>query len=237
MLDITRLVWRRWKGRRPTGIDRVCLAYLNEFRGEAQAVIQHKRFRRIFDQSSSTDLFAMLANPPAEFRAAFARRFVRAAFNRAYEGRNRLYLNVGHTGLNDPGFRDWAMSGTVRPVYLVHDLIPITHPEYCRAGEGPKHVARMKTVLETASGIIANSDSTLLELGDFARTQQRNLPRSMAAFLGSDALPNRPPARPQPERPTFVILGTIEARKNHLMLLQVWAKSWSAWAHGHPACW
>ena len=57
----------------------------------------------------------------------------------------------------------------------------------------------------------------------------------MAAFLGSDALPNRPPARPQPERPTFVILGTIEARKNHLMLLQVWASiSWSAWAHGAP---
>jgi glycosyltransferase involved in cell wall biosynthesis len=28
----------------------------------------------------------------------------------------------------------------------------------------------------------------------------------------------------EPEQPTFVILGTIEARKNHLMLLHVWSR-------------
>ena len=27
-----------------------------------------------------------------------------------------------------------------------------------------------------------------------------------------------------PDRPTFVVLGTIEARKNHLMLLQIWER-------------
>ena len=39
LLDVTRLIWRRWKGRLPTGIDRVCLAYLRHFGGRAQAVV------------------------------------------------------------------------------------------------------------------------------------------------------------------------------------------------------
>lgn len=154
----------------------------------------------------------------------FARNLARVAMRRPCEGRDRVYLNVGHTGLNDPGFREWAMSAAVKPVYLVHDLIPITHPEYCRAGEAPKHIDRMMTVLETASGVIANSESTLVQLREFAGAQQQELPRSIAAFLGSDALPSIPTVHAEPERPTFVILGTIEARKNHLMLLQVWAR-------------
>jgi len=116
------------------------------------------------------------------------------------------------------------MSAAVRPVYLVHDLIPITHPEYCRAGEAAKHIDRMKTVLGTASGVIANSESTLVELGKFARAQHQSLPRSIAAFLGSDGLPEIATLYPKPARPTFVILGTIEARKNHVMLFHVWAR-------------
>lgn len=223
LLDITRLVWRRWRGRRPTGIDRVCLAYLNEFRGEAQAVIHHKRFRRIFDRSSSEALFALLAEPPAQFRSSFTRALVRAAIQRPCQARGRVYLNVGHTGLNDPGFRRWAVSANVKPVYLVHDLIPITHPEYCRAGEGLKHTDRMNTVVKTASGIIANSKATLSDLSIFARTRGQSLPPSVVAFIGSDGV-RELPLPSQNAHPSFVILGTIEARKNHLLLLQVWTK-------------
>jgi hypothetical protein len=53
LLDVTRLIWRRWAGGRPTGIDRVCLAYLDHFGSAAQAVIQHPRLRRIMDGRSS----------------------------------------------------------------------------------------------------------------------------------------------------------------------------------------
>lgn len=138
------------------------------------------------------------------------------------KGRGRLYLNIGHTGLNSLGFRDWVRRANVRPIYFVHDLIPITHPEYCRAGEAEHHRERMRTALTTGAGIIGNTQATLDDLAGFAKEEGLPMPPSLAAWLGSDQLP-APCAVPEPERPTFVVLGTIEARKNHLMLLEIWS--------------
>ena len=223
LLDATRLIWRRWKGRLPTGIDRVCLAYLRHFDGRAQAVIQHERFRRVLDRDASRELFALLDRSPSGFRWKLPLRALRhlAATNCA--GRDRLYLNIGHTGLDKPGFRDWTRRSGVRPIFLVHDLIPITHPEFCRAGEAERHSERMRTVLMTAAGVIANSQATLDALADFAREESLPNPPSLVAWLGVDPLPAAQPAAPQ-ERPTFVVLGTIEARKNHALLLDIWAR-------------
>lgn len=220
---MTRLVWRRWVGRHPTGIDRVCLAYLGHFKATAQAVIQHPRARRILDRQSSAVLFDLLAQPPHEFRRRLVAKAIRYGIQRSSEGAGRLYLNVGHTGLNDPGFSKWLDESDVRPVYFVHDLIPIAHPEFCRAGERDKHIARMRTVLRTTAGVITNSRATLDDLSDFARSEGMSPLRGLAALLGSDALPDVAAAS-ESERPAFVVLGTIEARKNHLMLLQIWSR-------------
>lgn len=46
-----------------------------------------------------------------------------------------VYLNIGHTGLDAPGLPAWVKRRGLRPLSLIHDLIPITHPEFCRAGE------------------------------------------------------------------------------------------------------
>src|SRR5207249_1429304 len=61
-------------------------------------------------------------------------------------------------------------------------------------------------------------------LAAFAAVEQ--LPRSpaIAALLGSNVLPTPGGAATANDRPTFIILGTIEARKNHLMLLHVWTR-------------
>jgi glycosyltransferase involved in cell wall biosynthesis len=223
LLDVTRLIWRRWKGRLPTGIDRVCLAYLRHFGGRSQAVVQHKHFRRILEKQASQDLFALLEGPARQFRARLPRGILRhlSALNGA--GGGRPYVNVGHTGLDSAGFRDWAGRSNVRPVYLVHDLIPITHPQFCRAGEDDRHRERMLTVLKTATGVIGNSQSTLDELAHFAKTVGLQMPPARPAWLGWDPLPALPPAQ-QTKRPTFVALGTIEGRKNHLLLLNVWSR-------------
>ena len=60
LLDVSRLIWRRWAGRQPTGIDRVCLAYLEHFGPRAQAVVQHRRFRGILGRRTSAALFQLL---------------------------------------------------------------------------------------------------------------------------------------------------------------------------------
>lgn len=223
LLDVTRLIWRRWKARLPTGIDRVCLAYLKHFGPQSQAVVQHKYLRRVFDERSSQRLFQLLERRPTSFRRELPLELLRNTFTSSVEGGGRLYLNIGHTGLNSDGFRSWVGKADLRPVYLVHDLIPITHPQYCRAGEADKHRERMRTMLTTAAGIIGNSRATIEELQAFARSESLPMPSNVVAWLGSDGLPVTPSADPS-MLPTFVILGTIEARKNHLMLLNLWCR-------------
>ena len=227
LLDISRMIWRRWSGRLPTGIDRVCLAYLEQYRARSQAVIQRRGFRRILSERVSDKLFEQLLNPGRSFRGDVMRTLGRAGASGFSElpGNGRLYLNVGHTGLEEQSFADWTKAAGVRSVYFLHDLIPITHPEYCRAGEAPRHERRMRHMLETATGIVANSQATLDSLSEFASGEGLAEPPTVAALLGTEiGETKREAANAKPDRPTFVMLGTIEARKNHLLMLQVWAR-------------
>lgn len=226
LLDVTRLIWRRWAGRLPTGIDRVCLAYLDHYRTEAQAVVQWRGFRRILSEAASDRLFSMLSRSRRTIRRDLARFLVgeRLRVGRRLRGEGRIYFNVGHTALDDERYLEWTRASDVRPVYMIHDLIPITHPEFCRAGEAERHVGRVGNMLASAVGIIGNSRATLDSLAGFAAHQAIALPATIAAPLGTDLRRASAEPVPLPERPTFVMLGTIEARKNHLLLLQIWAR-------------
>ena len=131
------------------------------------------------------------------------------------------YLNVGHTGLNEASLPNWIVRHRLRAVYLIHDLIPLTHPQFCRDGEAQKHKLRMSNVLTSAAGVIGNSRATLDDLAAFARNQGLAMPPSVAAWLGAEDFPSNP----QPKRegkPHYVVVGTIEGRKNHQLLLDVW---------------
>jgi glycosyltransferase involved in cell wall biosynthesis len=109
-----------------------------------------------------------------------------------------------------------------KPVFFIHDLIPIDFPEYCRPGGGDRHVSRMRNVLATGSGLVANSRCTLDALERFAAHIRVACPPTIVAPLAPVALVG---AGPRPiERLYFVILGTIEPRKNHWLLLNVWRR-------------
>lgn len=225
LLDVTRLVWRVWAGRLPTGIDRVCLAYLQHYAPRALAVIQRGPLRLVLDPATSDRLFALLRRGGPGFRWRLAALLVAAVLR----GRPRrslrglLYLNIGHTGLNSPGLADWLGRRGWRPVFLVHDLIPLSHPEFCRAGEAERHGLRIKAVLASAAGVIANSAATRDELTAFARRSGLPAPPTMVAWLGAEPQVAPAPAPPA-GRPYFVMIGTIEARKNHLLSLRVWER-------------
>jgi glycosyltransferase involved in cell wall biosynthesis len=106
----------------------------------------------------------------------------------------------------------------------VHDLIPLTHPQYCRQGEGGRHAARMRTALTIASGIIVNSRDTQGALQAYAAKAGLACPPTLVAPLAS-SLPHAPDGGPRPiAEPYFVMLGTIEPRKNHRLLLELWLR-------------
>ena len=227
LIDVSRMVWRRWAGTRPTGIDRICLAWHEHYGPQAQAVLFHKRGWHILPVGASRALFALLDEEGD--RSAFRRRFAvwvvryAAGLARAQPGRGRLWLNAGHTGLNLPRLADWVRNADIRPVLMLHDIIPITHPQYCRAGEADRHAVRVKTMLSIAHAVVGNSHDTLDILAEYAADVGMAVPRSLAVWPGTPHLAI-PPGQRGPLSDEFIVLGTIEGRKNHLLLLNVWER-------------
>lgn len=225
LLDVSRLVWRVWTGRIPTGIDRVCLAYIEHFGPRSRAVVQRGGLRRILSPGHSDALFALLAAGEADFRQRFVRLAGRVLLARREQpgGSRPLYINVGHTGLDRPDLARWIAREGLRAVFLIHDLIPLTHPEFCRAGEPEKHRSRMENALRSANGIIVNSQVTADSLRAFADDAAIAMPSCEVAWIAGHDLPAAPVPSPV-RRPYFVSLGTIEGRKNHILLLQLWKR-------------
>ncbi len=225
LIDVSRLVGRLMKGRLPTGVDRVALAYVRQYAERSRAFIRDGRFHVVLTEKLSQTLFHLLLVPQPDFKAHAWRLIAQgaAAGIRQRDLSGSVFLNIGHSGLEYHRYPDLLIKMKVKPVFLVHDLIPITHPEYCRPGEQAKHRIRMKTVLELAQGVITNSRATLDELARFADTLGMRLPPAQSAFLAPPAF-SLADSAPPVTRPYFVVLGTIEPRKNHLLLLQVWKR-------------
>lgn len=223
LIDVSRLIWRLWRGGLPTGIDRVCLAYVAHYQAKARAVVQYKGGFHVLSKGNSERLFEILHGDARGFRPRFIK-FAPAAFatsRRSSLEAGQLYLNIGHTGLDEPKLPAWVRQHRLRAIYFVHDLIPLLHPEYCRAGEYAKHERRMMNVLASASGLIGNSQATLDDLADFGRGKGLPSPPSLAAWIAGSPTPRGVPPKTF-DRPHFIVVGTIEGRKNHSLLLHVW---------------
>jgi glycosyltransferase involved in cell wall biosynthesis len=224
LIDISRLLSRLAQGHLPTGVDRVCLAYADHWGHRARAVVQKGSWRRILSPSSSQELFGILREPQPHFRRRVNRAITRALVppwpSQDAGGQPAFYL--GHAGMEAPGFAQWLQATRQSPIYFIHDLIPITHAEYCRAGERAAHERRLQVMLQGRSGLISNSQSTLDLLGSWARAQGLPMPPAVVASLAPAQLRLPAGAPPPIDAPYFVVLGTIEPRKNHLLLLNLW---------------
>lgn len=222
LVDVTRLLDRALQGRKPTGVDRVGLAYLEHFRDRAQALVRFAGRWVVIGKSDSRALFAALPDPDD----GFARRMrwlagKNYALNWRRPDAGSVLLNTGHSGLDSVEYAKRTRLYGLLPLYFLHDLIPVSHPEYGRPGEAEKHRRRLRTMLTTARGVIVNSSATGQELDAYASNQGLSVPPWVVAHLAPARFP--PPSLERPmHEPYFVVLGTIEARKNHLLLLNIW---------------
>ncbi|AWN45898.1 glycosyltransferase family 1 protein [Methylobacterium terrae] len=136
--------------------------------------------------------------------------------------RGSLYLHTSHLRLDLPARFDWLYDRTdIRPVFFVHDLIPIEYPEYGRAGEAERHRVRMETVARHARAVVVNSADVGARLAAHLAGMGRRAPAITVGPLGiEEAFGGAPSA--SPARPFFLVCGTIEPRKNLISLLTAW---------------
>lgn len=133
------------------------------------------------------------------------------------------YINVGHSNLDEAL---WSGLAPLRRIVLIHDTIPLDHPEFTRAGQSKKFRDRFTAALRHADLILTISRATR---ADVLRWREvLGLPDAapvVAAPIGTRL--SAPDAAMVPQdldlrRPFFVTLGTIEPRKNHALLLDAW---------------
>jgi glycosyltransferase involved in cell wall biosynthesis len=243
ILDVSRLLVC---GLRPTpsGIDRVELAYARRWLqappGSCSFVAQDLRGGfAVLPRALVAELAAALSaawaggvrQEAAKQRArslgtqargrlllGFGRRDLARLLN---SGRRMVFLLVSHRALERRGPIEAIRSAGAAFVPLIHDIIPVTHPEYARPGQAETHRRRMASTGALADGVIVNSAATAEALRPFL-AERAEEPPIVVAPLGIEPAP--PPGRPRMAdgRPYFVTLGTIEPRKNHLLLLHLW---------------
>ncbi|MDR3532640.1 MAG: glycosyltransferase family 1 protein [Rhodopila sp.] len=228
-LDIARLVERACVGSL-TGIDRVELAYAETLAAVAPertrfvmlgrwssrlSILPNRAVRRFLDGVRR----AWRDGRPGECRGAAVRLLAWAAVGaRPPEDPSPVYLLVSHRHLHRPAALDRALrhSGAAF-VPLIHDVIPLEFPEYGRPGEAARHRRRMATVARLADGVVVNSAATGAALKPY-------LPPDRAVHVAplGVSVPANDIAPETSERPYFLCVGTIEPRKNHLLLLHLW---------------
>lgn len=251
-LDLTRLVSRAGAGPM-TGIDRVEYAWLLHvltlpapmalvrmapgfalLDRAAMAVLADKISR---DDWGRTDMLGHLSRRISPTRRRAESDIRRLAFARcARHGlgrmlarhlpRNSVYFNIGHSNLSDRALGALARAGAEIAV-LVHDFIPLEHPDLQRAGTVAAFRARIGAIARHADRVIYTSAAV-------AAAGARWLPGlpAVVAPLGITPTPAAPVTRP--DRPYFVTLGTIEPRKNHALLLDIWQRLDAEMGHGAP---
>lgn len=251
MLDLTRLVSRA--GRYLTGIDRVERAYLDALLDTSVPLFGLVRTSLgyvLLDQDGCAELGQMLDSDEwgqidllgrLNRRLSPERAAAEATLRRICVGRARPmrlsrllvnhlpagthYLNVGHTNLTDRVvFAVRQIQGSQIAV-LMHDTIPADYPEYQRDGTVDRFRGFLRQVSDCADLVICTSACVK---ADVLRHFEKfgTAPKTAVAHLGvpKPDISGAAPDGPWRDAPYFMVIGTIEPRKNHALLLDVWER-------------
>ncbi|MCI4661568.1 MAG: glycosyltransferase family 4 protein [Neomegalonema sp.] len=139
--------------------------------------------------------------------------------------RDALYLNVSHNNIERESLGLFRRMGMKKIVVFIHDVIPADYPEYVNGLGVERFVRKLASVAKHADALVFNSAYT----GECTMRRITPLtgiaPKTMIGHLGINEIWDADQVEPAPsEAPYFVMLGTIEPRKNHLLMLQIWRR-------------
>ena len=128
------------------------------------------------------------------------------------------YINVGHTNLTERMITALRQVPDLQIAVLIHDTIPLDFPEFQRPQIPDRFRGFLNRAATHADLLICISEHTRQSVSRHVPS----MPATIVAHLGLGPLaPGPAPTGPWHE-PYFVCLGTIEPRKNHQLLLDIW---------------
>ncbi len=243
MLDLTRLVSRA--GLILTGIDRVEMAYLRALldqpsplfgliRSSVGYVLVDKdgcrQLQNAFDHNRwpSPDRIGRWRRLPSGRAGAEAlMRQARIARCLPYRLGRMLaknlpagthYINVGHTNFTDRVILGLKRVPDLKIAIMIHDTIPLDFPHFQR----PEIPNKFRGFLDRAT---SHADLLICISEDTHQSVRRHVPKVPSVVVSHLGLtPTAPGQTPQGpwKKPYFITLGTIEPRKNHKLLLDIW---------------
>ncbi|NDW54606.1 glycosyltransferase family 1 protein [Aliiroseovarius sp. PrR006] len=232
----------------PTGISRVELAYvkhlLEQKDYDVSFVTSYPPFLNRIDRSKIEDYVHATelcwgTEGDAKQNVAQRRRTALSAIRNATRngillkerlsqissGSTEIYLSVSGWRLPTPWVASWLLKRPeTKPVFLLHDIIPLSHPEYVRKKSRQKYKVYLERILRSGALILANSEDTKQELLKHCVSKGILAPQIETLPLGvSPSVRNRP-VSPEPTAPYFMVIGTVEPRKNHHLLIEAWKR-------------
>ncbi|HPB23795.1 MAG TPA: glycosyltransferase, partial [Novosphingobium sp.] len=136
-----------------------------------------------------------------------------------------IYINVGQLGLAVPFFHNWLEERRdITSAMMLHDVIPLEYPHLVREGAVRHHDRMVRTVASHADCLIFNTaharERVNEALGQHGLAQLPSLVRWLPL---PDAFGAVEQSLPQLAGLNyFVVVSTVEPRKNHELLFRVW---------------
>ena len=135
-----------------------------------------------------------------------------------------VYLNVGHVGLAVDHLLRWLQRRPdIKPVFMLHDTIPLDHPEFVSPASHAFYRRMVANTARYAFGLMVTTESAksaiVSALHKSAPPDERIFARSLPA---NDIFCAPAEAEDICSISYFIYCGSIEPRKNLIMLLTAW---------------
>ncbi len=247
LLDVSRLISRA--GRVLTGVDRVELAYLRAVLDDPVpgfALARTALGYVLLDEAGMTRLVANIEQnhwPLPDFASRMNAKLTSAA-RRGQTAVRRLakdraprwglarmlarrlpsgfaYINVGHSNLTKRVMNAVKAQSQSQITVMLHDAIPLEYPTFQKPEAVTRFAALLARVSQHADLVLCVSEAERVSVEKHLTVEGR-VPEMMAAHIGLETVAPAHIPDGLAEEPFFMTIGTIEPRKNHALLLDVW---------------